>query len=180
MTGTGSLPVFPPAPPQWRLMSPADMPFVYHLITKVDPRWWRFSRGGLEPSRMIEVARSSAAGALVTDGYGKPVACALLADTGASGTGMFEFFALPNPEAEQLAREFAPELIEAAFAGAPIRRLYYERFHNDPDVLGEVGRLFELEVTFPNFASIDGRYEDRTTSVLTADSFRAWRTAAAE
>lgn len=178
MNDTGSMPVFPPGPPQWRLFAPADMPFLYELVTKVDPRWWRFSRHGLEPSRVIETTRAAAAAALVSDGYGKPVACALLADAGVSGTGVFEFFARPDPDSQQLAREFAPQLLEAAFAGTPIRRLYHDRFDNDTDVLGEVGRLFEVEVVYPNFALIDGKYEARTTSVLTAESFKTWRMAA--
>jgi hypothetical protein len=163
----------PPSDATWRLITPKDTPFVYYLVSKVDPRWWRFSRHGLEPSLLVATARGTAAGVIVIDGYGQNVACALLADTGASGTGMLEYFALPNPDAQTLARRFAHDLVGAAFAGTPIRQLYYERFENDPDVLGEVGALFEVEVTFPDFAMIDGRYETRTTSVLTADRFAA-------
>jgi len=174
MTG---VPARPPADASWRLLEPSDMVFVYHLVTKVDPRWWRFSRHGLEPSQMLETARGTAAGVVVVDGYGAPVACALLVEAGTSGTGMLEYFALPNPDAQALARRFASDLVGAAFAGAPIRRLYYERFENDPDVLGEVGALFEGEVTFPNFAMIDGHYESRTTCVVSAERFTEWKQA---
>jgi len=163
----------PPRDATWRLITPNDTQFVYYLVSKVDPRWWRFSRHGLEPSHLVAIARGTAAGVIVINGYGLPVACALLADTGASGTGILEYFALPNPDAQALARRFARDLVAAAFAGAPIRQLYYERFENDPDVLGEVGALFEVEVTFPEFAMIDGHFETRTTSVLTADRFAA-------
>lgn len=128
---------------------------------------------------MIETAQTTAAGVMVLDGFGKPVACALLADAGASGTAMLEYFALPDPESAALARRFAPELIDAAFIGASIRRLYYERFENDADVLGEVGKLFEVEVTYPRFATIDGAYESRTTLVLLRETFNAWHKAAA-
>lgn len=159
----------------WRLLAPADLPFVYDLVTRVDPRWWRFSRRGLEPMNVLETAQTAAAGVIVFDDEGRSVACAILADTGAARTGMFEYFAVPDPSAEAIARRFAPELIAAAFAGAPIRRLYYERFENDADVLGEAAAWFENEVTFPEFVMIDGQYETRTTSVLTAEAFHARR-----
>jgi hypothetical protein len=162
----------------WRLVSPADIPFVYYLVACVDPRWWRFSRNGLEPSQVLETAAGISAGALISTAEGEPVACALLADSGASGTGMFEYFALPHPDAERLAREFAPALLAAAFNGAPIRRLYYERFSGDADVLGTAASAFELEVTYPKFALIDGTYEDRTSAVLTPESFARWNTVA--
>jgi len=162
----------------WRLVTPADIPFVYYLVAQVDPRWWRFSRHGLEPSQVLQTASGISAGVLVSTDEGEPVACALLASAGASGTGMFEYYALPHPVAEGLARHFAPELIAAAFSGAPIRRLYHERFSGDADVLGAVGAAFELEVTYPEFALIDGAYEDRTSSVVTPESFARWQTGA--
>lgn len=170
----------PPADASWRLFDPADMPFVYHLVTKVDPRWWRFSRHGLEPSKLLQTAQGIAAGVIIVDGFGSPVACALLADAGSSGTGALEFFALPDPQSEALARRFASELIDAAFKGAPIRQLYYERFENDADVLGEVADLFEVEVTYPDFAMIDGAFENRTIAMLTAKDFKAWKRGNAE
>lgn len=89
------------------------------------------------------------------------------------GTGMFEYFALPTAHAEALARQFAPDLLAAAFTGADIQRLYYERFENDADVFGDMSALFEVEVTYPEFAMIGGRYENRTTSVLTRERFAA-------
>lgn len=158
----------------WRLLEATDTPFVYHLVTKVDPRWWRFSRYGLEPSQAVHTAQSIPAGALVLDDVGRPVAAAILAETGSVGTAMLEYFALPAPPAEALARHFAPQLILAAFEGAALRRLYYERFQNDAHILGEFGALFEVEVTMPNFAMIDGVFEDRTTSVLTAERLAEW------
>jgi hypothetical protein len=159
----------------WRLTVPADMPFIYDLVTQVDPRWWRFSRHGLEPSRLLAVAQATSAGATVVDGFGKPVACALLSDTGTSGTGTLEYFALPDPDSQALASRFAPELIGATFGGAPIRRLYHERFENDQNILGVMAKLFELEVTYPEFAMIDGHLESRTISVITVDKFAAWQ-----
>lgn len=157
----------------WRLVEEGDVLFIYELVTKVDPRWWRFSRGGLEPSVLLATAQGVSAGVVVLDEHGSPVACAVLADAGATGTGMFEYFALPNDRAESLARQFAPDLLAAAFKGAAIRRLYCERFENDADVFGEVAPFLEVEVTYPEFAMIDGRYETRTTSVLTIERFTA-------
>ena len=159
----------------WRLLTEADLPFVYHLITKVDPRWWRFSRGGLEPSHVLQTTRSAAAGVMLIDESGIPAACAILTDDGASGTGTLDYFALPNPHAETIARRLAPELIAAAFNGASIRRLYHERFENDPDLFGELSSMFEVEVTYPDFALVAGRYENRTISVLTAERFAEWQ-----
>jgi hypothetical protein len=167
----------PDADGGWRLFEPRDAPFVYELVTKVDPRWWRFSRHGLEPSQLLEIVKGIAAGVIVFDGSGDSVACAVLAEAGSSGTGMFELYALPNAHAHLFARRFAPELIAAAFAGAPIRRLYHERFENDPVLLGDVAHLFEVEVTYPEFALVEGIYERRTTSVLTAPGFAAWQQA---
>ncbi len=166
-----------PAEASWRLMDAADTPFVYDLVTKVDPRWWRFSRYGLQPLQMLQTAQDMAAGVIVFDEQGSPVACAILADAGGSGTGMFEYYALPDAHSQQLARRFAPELVAAAFSGAPIRRLYHERFEGDPDVIGEIAAVFEVEVTYPDFAMIDGRYEGRTISVLTAERFVEWQQA---
>lgn len=159
----------------WRLASPADVPFVYDLVTKVDPRWWRFSRGGLEPAHVLRMVDTVAAGAIVHDGAGRPVACGLLAEAGASGTGVFEYFALPEPDAERLALRFAPDLVTAAFDGAAMRVMYHERFDNDPQLLGEMAGLFEVEVVYPDFAWVDGRLEGRTISALTAERFSAWR-----
>jgi len=159
----------------WRLFDTADVPFIYELVTKVDPRWWRFSRVGLEPSALLATTHGISAGVIVVNEHAAPVACAILASTGTAGTGMFEYFALPNAEAEALARKYAPDLLVAAFEGASLRRLYYERFENDADVLGDVASLFEVEVTYPEFAMIDGHYEARTTAVLTLERFAASR-----
>jgi hypothetical protein len=158
----------------WRLIEPTDLPFIYELVTKVDPRWWRFSRHGLDPATAIVSASAISAGVIVFDDAQQPVACGVLTETGASGTGTFEFYALPNPEAERLARLHAPALLAAAFQGASIRRIYHERFAGDVDLLGAAGLLFEVEVTFPEFAMIAGRYEDRTISVLTIEAYEPW------
>lgn len=156
----------------WRLFEDRDMLFAYELAAAVDPRWWRFSRVGLHPHSVIETAGSLSAAVVVEDAS-RPIAIAVLADTGAAGTGTLEYFALPG--AETAARALAPEIVAAAFTGAPIRRLYHERFANDPDVLGEVGTWFEVEVTFPEFALVDGTHEDRTVAVLTRDRFEEWQ-----
>ncbi|MEI8238408.1 MAG: hypothetical protein WCI22_03225, partial [Actinomycetota bacterium] len=72
---------------------------------------------------------------------------------------------------QSLARRFAPEIVAAAFAGAPVRRLYRERFDGDADVYGVVNEWFETEVVFPTYALVDGRHESRTIDVLTAARF---------
>ena len=164
-------------PGGWRLVSPADVPFVYRLVAAVDPRWWRFSRGGLEPSHLLGIADGIAAGVIVHDAAERPVACGILADAGAAGTATFEYHALPEPDAERTAAHFAPEVIAAAFSGTPLRRLYHERFEGDPDLLGRAGHLFEVEVRYPDFALVDGRFEARTVSVVTAEAFAAWQEA---
>ncbi len=172
----------PPSPsavrqPGWRLAQQADAPFIYELVTQVDPRWWRFSRAGLEPSRLLATAGTIAAGVIVHDALQRPMACGVLADAGASGTGTMEYFARPTPEAEELARQFAPDLVIAAFSGAPIRRLYLERFDGDPRLFGDLEDEFEVEVRYPSYAMIGGVLEGRTVSVLTHERFAAWREA---
>ena len=105
----------------------------------------------------------------------RPVAAALLADAGASGTGSFEYFARPDEASEGLARRYAPELIAAAFDGAPVRRLYVERFAGDARLLGDLEALLDAEVHYPQFTRIGGRWEDRTIAVLTRERFQEWR-----
>lgn len=158
--------------PTWRMAVADDSLFAYELATALDPRWWRFSRHGLHPHTAMEVASGIAAGATVLDGDGRPVALAVLVETGTTGTGTFEYYALPGTE--ETARRMAPDLVAAAFAGAPIRRLYHERFEGDPEVLGPVAELFEVEVKYPQFALLDGKYETRCTSVLTRERFDRW------
>lgn len=169
-----------PTEVKWRLASPADLPFVYSLVTQVDPRWYRFSRHGLEPSGMIGLMGGIAAGAIVHDADGRPVACALLADSSESGTGTFEYYALPTEHAHRCAITAAPDLIGAVFSASSPRRLYVERFENDPMLLGEAEHLFTTEVVLPDFMRIDGTFEARTTLVLTADAWWAWYEARAE
>lgn len=164
---------------RWRLATPADLPFVYRLVTQVDPRWYRFSRHGLEPSGLIGLMGGIAAGAIVHDAEDQPVACALLADSTQSGTGTFEYYALPTEHAQRCAVAAAPDLLGAVFAASSPRRLYVERFQNDPLLLAEVIHLFRTEVVLPDFLMIDGVYEDRTTLVLTAEDWWPWQDARA-
>ncbi|MDO8390459.1 MAG: hypothetical protein Q7V57_08225 [Actinomycetota bacterium] len=158
----------------WRLASASDIPFVYELVTRVDPRWWRFSKGGLEPAHVLASTQAIAAGVIVYNGGLQPVACAILTDAGTSGTGTLEYFALPDESAQALARAFAPAIVNAAFKGATIRRLYHERFEGDPQILGEMADLFEVEVTYPRFALVGGTLETRTISVLSRERLDAW------
>lgn len=165
---------------RWRLATPADLPFVYRLVTQVDPRWYRFSRHGLEPSSMMGLMGGIAAGAIVHDSLGQPVACALLADSSASGTGSFEYYALPTEHAQRCAALAAPDLLAAVFATSSPRRLYVERFDNDPMLLGDAAHLFTTEVVLPDFMRIDGVYEARTTLVIADDVWWPWHDARTE
>lgn len=158
----------------WRLAGQTDVPFLYDLITIVDPRWWRFSRNGLDPRGVLQLIDTVTAAVVVVDATQRPVACAILVDAGASGTATFEYFALPDAEALATANHFAAQIVAAAFAGTSIRRLYHERFETDPFVLGETQELWELEVTYPEFALVEGRHQARTISALTRDRFEAW------
>jgi hypothetical protein len=158
----------------WRLANQTDAPFLYDLITMVDPRWWRFSRSGLDPRGVLQLIDTVSAAVVVLDSLDRPVACAVLADSGASGTATFEYFALPTEEARAVAAHFAGQIIAAAFAGTSVRRLYHERFESDPELLGDTTPLWELEVTYPEFALIEGRHQARTISVLTRARFDRW------
>lgn len=157
----------------WRLAGPHDISFVYELVTTLDPRWWRFSRHGLDPRRLIASAESVAAGATVFDDTGSAIGFSALADvSGTSAVGQFEVFAWPGHEAE-VAR-VVPELVAAAFAGAPIRKLFHERFDDDPDLLAVMGAAWQREATLPEFAMIGGRFVDRHIFGLSRAEHERW------
>ena len=67
-----------------------------------------------------------------------------------------------------------PELVEAAFGGGPVRKLYFERFADDVDLLAAMPGAWQLEATLPEFARIAGRYVDRQIFGLDRDRFEAW------
>lgn len=165
---------------RWRVATPADLPFVYRLITEIDPRWYRFSRNGLEPSAMLGLMGTIAAGAIVHDDADLPVAAALLFDSSLSGTGTLEYYALPTEHAQRCARLAAPDLLAALFSTSDPRRLYVERFDDDAELFGDVAHLFEPEVVMPDFLRIDGTYEARTTLVLTSERWWQWHEAHTE
>jgi hypothetical protein len=165
--------------PQWRLATSADVPFMYELVAAVDPRWWRCSSGGMAPTRVIGALQHITLGAIVLDTSGRPVGAAALFDAGSTGCATLDVFALPDPSAHEYVRRMMPEMVTAAFGASSIRHLYHERFTRDPDLLGELAAAFRPEVVLPEFALVDGQYEDRTISVLTADAFAAWHRARA-
>ena len=67
-----------------------------------------------------------------------------------------------------------PELVGAAFAGAPVRKLFYERFDDDPDLLVHMPGAWQQEVTLPAFALVGGNYVDRHIFGLSRDDYRNW------
>ena len=86
----------------------------------------------------------------------------------------------PRRTRERCAALAAPDLLGAVFASSSPRRLYVERFDNDPLLLGDAEGLFTPEVVLPDFIRIDGEYEARTTLVLTADAWWPWHEARSE
>jgi hypothetical protein len=157
----------------WRLASAADIPFVYDLVATIDPRWWRFSRHGLDPRRLLGTVESVAAAAAVVGDDGQPIGFSILADiSGTSAVGAFEAFALPGHEDE--VASMVPELVSAAFAGAPVRKLFYERFDDDPDLLAYMPGAWQREVTLPAFALVGGTYVDRHIFGLSREEHGRW------
>jgi len=157
----------------WRLAGPADIPFVYDLVSTIDPRWWRFSRHGLDPRRLLGTVESVAAAAGVVGDDGELIGFSILADvSGTSAVGAFEVFALPGHE--DAVASMVPEILGAAFAGAPVRKLFYERFDDDPDLLLHMPGAWQQEVTLPAFALVGGNYVDRHILGLSRDEYSRW------
>ncbi|MEO8698157.1 MAG: hypothetical protein ABI658_31985 [Acidimicrobiales bacterium] len=157
----------------WRLAGPADIPFVYELVATIDPRWWRFSRHGLDPRRLLDSVESVAAAAAIMNDEGQSIGFSILADvSGTSAVGAFEVFALPGHESE--VASMVPEIVGAAFAGAPVRKLFYERFDDDPDLLAQMADAWQREVTLPEFALIGGNYVDRHIFGLSREQHERW------
>jgi hypothetical protein len=157
----------------WRLAAPHDAAFVYEFVAAIDPRWWRFSRHGLDPRRLLMTAQSVAAGAVILDDNSQPVGFSLLADvSGTSAVGHFEVFAVPGREHDVV--PIVPEVVAAAFGGAPVRKLFHERFDDDPDLMTAMPGAWQLEVTLPEFAMIDGRFVDRHIYGLSRAEYERW------
>jgi hypothetical protein len=157
----------------WRLAGAADIPFVYELVAIIDPRWWRFSRHGLDPRRLLGSVESVAAAAAITDDDGRPIGFSILADvSGTSAVGAFEVFAVPGHE--DAVASMVPEIVGAAFAGAPVRKLFYERFDDDPDLLVHMAGAWQQEVTLPAFAMVGGRYVDRHIFGVSREQHARW------
>ena len=157
----------------WRLAGVADIPFVYDLVATIDPRWWRFSRHGLDPRRLLGTVESVAAGAAILGEDSQPIGFSILADvSGTSAVGAFEVFALPGHE--EAVASMVPELVSAAFGGAPVRKLFSERFDDDPDLFVHMPGAWQQEVTLPAFALIGGRYVDRHIFGLSREEHERW------
>lgn len=165
--------------PGWRFAERTDLPFLYHLAAAVDPRWWHVSRRGLHPERIVECVGTYAAGVVVFDGA-RPCAFAGLRGQQGSDVATIDLQALPDPVSQDVMRRVAGELIAAAFTASPVRRLLYERFEDDVDLLGRTAGLWDLEVTLPEFARVDGRFVDRLTMATTRERFAAAIDAIAE
>ena len=53
----------------------------------------------------------------------------------------------------------------------PVRRLLYERFHDDPHFLEDLGDVCSFEYALPEFALIDGRFVNRLSYAIDKDEF---------
>lgn len=118
-------------------------------------------------------ADSVAAGAVILDDSQVPVGFSILADvSGTSAVGAFEAFAVPGHE-DDVALQVV-DIVAAAFAGAPVRKLFYERFDDDPDLIVQMAGAWQKEVTLPAFALIGGRYVDRHIFGLSREQHTQW------
>lgn len=154
----------------WRLFETADVLFAYQLAVGNDPRWWRVSRRGLAPESVVQVLSEYSAGVVIADRSGD-VGIAALAEVGAAGTGLLEVWSLPDDGARKSVASVMVELIASVFGVSGIRCLYHERFDGDPWILGRTETLWRTEVTYPDFALVDGSYEARHIRVLQRDEF---------
>jgi len=154
----------------WRLFSQTDISFAYEVAVANDPRWWRVSRWGLAPATIIETIGLFSAGVVISSGL-RDVGVAALSETGAAGTGAIDVWCMPDDEARETTSTVMVELIASAFGVSGIRALYHERFENDPYLLGATEALWRPQAVFPDFALIDGVYEDREIRVLWREEF---------
>ena len=154
----------------WRLSTPSDTLFAYQVAVANDPRWWRACKNGLSPQSVIEVAKSFAAGVVISN-EARDLGIAFLSETGAAGTGMLDIWSLQDSEAIESVSDIIPEILSAAFSASNIRALYFERFENDVDLLGDSRPWWKLQIEYPDFAMIQGKYENRTCWVLTRSDF---------
>ena len=156
----------------WRLFEPPDLLFAYDVAVANDPRWWRVCRHGLSPESVLEAAQSFAA-AVIISGPGGDVGIATLSETGSAGTGMLDVWTLPDVESRDCVDSVIVELIASAFGVSGVRALYHERFESDPYLLGPTEPHWHTEVVFPDFALIEGQFENRTQRVLRREEFEA-------
>jgi len=154
----------------WRLSTPSDIQFAYQVAVANDPRWWRACKNGLSPRTVIEVAQSFAAGVVISN-EARDLGIAVLSETGAAATGMLDVWSLQDSEAIESVSDIIPEILGAAFSASNIRALYFERFENDVDLLGYSRPWWKLQIEYPDFAMIQGKYENRTCWVMTRSDF---------
>jgi hypothetical protein len=157
----------------WRFADRPDLPFLYHLAATVEPRWWKLSRTGLHPERVVAAIGGYAAGAIVLLD-GEPCGFGGLHGAANTGVATIDLIASSGDEAASALRHVAPDLTAAAFAASPIRRLLHERFSDEPDLLLDMPGMWEHEVTLPEFTKIDGEYLDRLTFAAERERFGAW------
>lgn len=112
--------------------------------------------------------------AIFLDETGTECGVAGLVATGTGlDTGMLDIVAAPDVHSRQVVRRTVPQVVRAAFQGAPVRHLYHDRFDDDPDLLSGMD-VWELEVTLPEFAQVNGRYADRLTFGLSRSEYEQW------
>lgn len=144
---------------RWRIVDDDDAIALYRLLTTTEPSWWRMVRVGLAPATVLAQASIyNAMVAIETDG--QLVGVAALTDITVGGiSGTLDLVAMPD--SVDVVRSVTPAIITSIFRALPLAHLHHERFDGEPDLLGMMSPIWQHEVTFPEFALVEGRYADR-------------------
>ncbi|MGA0036379.1 MAG: hypothetical protein ACO3HT_09655 [Ilumatobacteraceae bacterium] len=154
----------------WRPTNNGDIGFLYHLAASIEPRWWQISKDSLNPLGISGKIGSFAAGVTIHHGE-HPCGFGALRGQQGSDVAFIEFYSLHEEQAIEVVTSAVPEIVTAAFVVSPVRKLLYERFEDDPDLIAKLDDVSELEYRLPEFAKIDGKYVDRLSFAIEKELF---------
>jgi len=141
---------------------PGDRDLVVAIATHAGVRWRRATRGtlSLNPTDVMAVVRSSCSYLFAVETGGDDVAVHGIAAVGdvdqASGVASIDLVAGPGPGAPAVVAAHAGPAVRELLAAMPLRRLYLERFADEPFPFPDDAHRWEREVAIPGFATLDG------------------------
>jgi hypothetical protein len=145
---------------------PGDRDLVVAVATHAGVRWRRATRGAmsLNPTDVMTVVRSSCSYLFAVetgdDDAVDDVSVHGIAAVGdvdqASGVAAIDLVVGPGPDAAAVVAAHAGPAVRELLAAMPLRRLYLERFADEPFPFPDDAHRWEREVAIPGFATLDG------------------------